>query len=103
MSRVMQLLGLGLRAGNVVVGVAGTRAALRNGRCHCVVVAADASPRAVEKVVRLAEGRGVPSVVGPSAATLGARLGRPAVMVVAVIDPALARGVVRAGDGVTED
>lgn len=87
------LLGLGLRGGNVVVGVDGARAALRAGRCHCLVVARDAGPRTAEKVVRLAVARGVPRVVGPPAAELGARLGRPPVMAVAVTDAALARGV----------
>ena len=93
MTRLVALLGLGLRGGNVVVGVDGARAALRAGRCHCLVVAGDAGPRTEEKVVRLALALGVPRVVGPPAAELGARLGRPPVMAVAVTDAALAQGV----------
>jgi hypothetical protein len=54
--------------------------------------------RALEKVVRLAEGRGVPSVVGPPSADIGQRLGRPPVMVVGVRDPDLARGIRAAGN-----
>ena len=72
-----------------------------------VVVAADASPRAVEKVVRLAEGRGVHCVWrGRRRRKSGARLGRPPVMVVGVRDAALARGVMRVAAAravVTED
>lgn len=98
MSDLLGLLGLGLRAGTVIIGVDGVRAGLQAGRCALVVVAADASPRALEKVVRLAEGRGVPRLVGPGAAEIGRRLGRPPVMVVGVRDPALARGIGAAGN-----
>jgi len=106
MSAVLGLLGLGLRAGNVIVGVDGVRTGLRAGQCCLVVVATDASPRALEKVVRLAQGRGVPLVTGSRAAEMGERLGRPPVMVVGVRDPALARGILAAGNRpavVTED
>lgn len=96
MTEVAGLLGLGLRAGHLVVGVDGVRAALQRGQCHAVVLAADASPRAREKVERLAMARRVPLVRGPLAASLGSRLGRPPVMVAGVCDAALARGVLRA-------
>jgi ribosomal protein L7Ae-like RNA K-turn-binding protein len=101
MSRLLGLLGLGMRGGNVVVGVEGVRAGLRAGRFHCVVVARDASLRALEKAVRLAEGRGIPRVLGPTAEEIGARLGRPPVMVVGVTDPGLAGGVIRSAPAVT--
>jgi ribosomal protein L7Ae-like RNA K-turn-binding protein len=96
MSRVLGLLGLGHRAGSLVVGVDGVRDAVRTGRCRLVVFAADASPRALEKVEGLRAARGVPRMTGPGAAALGARLGRPPVMVVGVRDPALVRGLLRA-------
>jgi hypothetical protein len=57
-------------------------------------------------VVRLARQTGVPVVPGPDAATLGARLGRPPVMVVGVRDRSLAAGIVAAAardDGLTEE
>jgi len=95
MSRLLGLLGLGLRGGNLVIGVDGVRTALQSGSCVLVVVAADASPRAVEKVVRLAEGRGIPRLAGPLAEEIGAQLGRPPVMVVGVRDAALARGLLQ--------
>lgn len=87
------LLGLGARAGTVVVGVAGVRAALRRGGVELVVVAADRSARTVEKVERLAAARGVPVVTGPPASDLGVRLGRPPLQAVGVLSAALARGI----------
>jgi ribosomal protein L7Ae-like RNA K-turn-binding protein len=105
MSRLLALLGLGLRGRLVVVGVSAVRAELRSGTVRCVVRAADASPRTVEKVMRLAEGLGVPVISGPTAAELGGRLGRPPVMVVGVRDRGLANGILQAARGrdVAED
>ena len=101
MNGLLGLLGLGLKGGNVAVGVDAVRKELQGNRLGCVVVAADASPRAVEKVVRLAEARRVPLVRGPGAGAIGARLGRPPVMAVGVRDRGLAQGVLRAAS--TED
>ena len=94
MSRLLGLVGLGYRGGRIAVGVDAVRKELQAGKCWCVVVAEDASPRAMEKVVRLASGKGVPIVPGPGAAAIGAQLGRPPVMAVGVRDRALARGMV---------
>ncbi len=63
MSGVLGLLGLGIRAGNVVVGVDAVRRSLQAKEIRCIVVAKDASQRAREKVVRLATALGVPQVV----------------------------------------
>ena len=46
-----------------------------------------------EKVVRLARGRGVDVVLGPTATELGQRLGREAVQAVGVTDPRFANGI----------
>ena len=96
---VLGLLGLGLRAGTVVLGVDGVRSALQAGRLCGVVVAGDASPRAMDKVVRLARAKGIPLFPGPAAEVIGARLGRPVIMVAGVLDRALARGLANAGTG----
>jgi ribosomal protein L7Ae-like RNA K-turn-binding protein len=95
MSGLLGLLGLGYRAGRIVVGVDAVRKELQAGKCWCVVVAQDASPRAMEKVVRLANGKGVPLLPGPRAAAIGAQLGKPPVMAVGVRDRALAGGMVQ--------
>lgn len=97
MTGVLGYLGLGIRAGSVVVGVDAVRRSLQAREIRCIVVARDASQRAREKVVRLASALGVPQVEGPEAAELGARLGKPPVMVAGVRDAALADGIVRAG------
>ena len=91
--RILGLLGLGLRGGRVVVGVDRIRQGLQGGQFACLVVASDASPRAQDKVVRLARARGVPMIVGPTADAIGMRLGRPGVMIVGVLDRALAQGL----------
>ncbi len=100
--RLVRLLGLGVRAGRVVIGVAGVRARLQRNALACVVLAADASPRTRDKVERLARARGVRVLVGPVADRLGAGLGRgrggsggrSSVQAVGVVDAALARGLV---------
>jgi len=92
-TRLTRLLGLGLRAGNVVVGVAGVRAGLQRGKLACVVLAQDAGPRTMEKVTRLAEAKNIPVLHGPVAAELGAGLGKPPVQAVGVADQALAKGL----------
>jgi ribosomal protein L7Ae-like RNA K-turn-binding protein len=94
MSRLLGLLGLGYRARNVAVGVEAVRKELQAGKCWCVVLAEDASPRAVDKVVRLASAKRVPIISGPRAAAIGAQLGKPPVMAVGVRDRALANGMV---------
>ena len=93
---LLRLLGLGVRAGNVILGVDGLRTALQHDEVICVVLASDLSERAMEKVGRLALGKGLPVLAGPDARTLGDRLGRPPVQAVGVKDRALADGVVRA-------
>jgi ribosomal protein L7Ae-like RNA K-turn-binding protein len=95
MSGLLGLVGLGFKGRRVVVGVEAVRRELQAGKCWCVVVADDASPRAVEKVVRLAAAKGVPLLPGPSARAIGAQLGKPPVMAVGVRDRALAGGMVQ--------
>ncbi len=99
MSGLLGLIGLGYRGRRVTVGVDGVSKELQAGKCWCVVVAEDASPRAVEKVVRLAAAKGVPLLPGPSAAAIGAQLGKPPVMAVGVRDRALAGGMVQLATG----
>jgi len=93
-AKITRLLGLGLRAGNVVIGVAGVRAGLQRGKVVCVVLASDAGPRTLEKVGRLADGKKVPVLRGPDAQELGEGLGKPPVQAVGVMDAALARGLI---------
>ena len=73
------------------------RAGLQRGKLMCVVLAEDAGPRTMEKVVRLAEAKSIPVLRGPAAVELGAGLGRPPVQAVGVADAALARGLMADG------
>jgi ribosomal protein L7Ae-like RNA K-turn-binding protein len=93
--RLLGLIGLGYRARNVTIGVDAVRKDLQSGKCWCVVVAEDAGPRTVDKVVRLAAAKGVPLIPGPRAAAIGAQVGKPPVMAVGVRDRALAGGMVQ--------
>lgn len=95
-ARQLGMLGLGVRAGGVVVGTGAVRAGLQRGEVTLVVVAADVSPRTVQKVVRLAQSTGIPTLSGPDARELGRRLGRGAVQAVGVRDAKLAAGIVGA-------
>ena len=95
MSALLGLLGLGQRGRLLVVGVDAVRQQVQAGAVRCVVIASDASPRAMEKVVRLAAAKAVPLVTGPGAAAIGAQLGKPPVMAVGVRDRALADGILQ--------
>ena len=96
---LLRLLGLGYRARKVVIGVDQVRAGLQADQFACLVVASDVTKRAQEKVVRLAVARGVLLLAGPSAEAIGARLGRPGVMVAGVLDRAFAKGLAMAATG----
>ena len=93
MTDIAGLLGLGHRSGKLRVGVESVRAGLQEDELYCVVVAADASGRVEDKVIRLARGKRVPLVTGPAADRLGATIGKPPVMVVGVKERALADGI----------
>jgi ribosomal protein L7Ae-like RNA K-turn-binding protein len=100
--RVAGLLGLGVRARGVVVGVDRVRDAAKRGKLIWAVVAPDASRHSVEKVVPLLEARRIRFVEGPSAIALGAAVGRETTAVIGVVDPQLARGIrkiVESGSG----
>ena len=86
-------MGLGVRAGTVVVGTSGVRGALQKAQLALVVVPQDMSDRTRDKVVRLAAASGTPMMEAPSARALGAMVGHDEVQAVGVRDPALARGI----------
>src|SRR5690348_6515838 len=92
------LVGLGLRARNVVVGVEPVRAAARRGTVQLALVASDASRHTLDKVVPLLRARGVQMVNGLGVTTLGAAVGREAVAVIGVLDAQLAHGIRRIVD-----
>ena len=83
----------------MAIGVEGVRGGLQRDEFWCVVLASDASPRAVDKVVALARAKEVPVIPGPTADEIGSKLGKPPVMVVGVRDRSLADGIMQLGAG----
>jgi ribosomal protein L7Ae-like RNA K-turn-binding protein len=91
--RLLGLLGLGVRGRLAVVGVERVREAAKRGKLAFAVVAPDASRHSRDKVVPLLRARQVRFVEGPSAAELGAAVGKESTAVVGIVDRQLARGV----------
>ena len=84
--RVLALLGLAARAGAVVPGTERVRAAASAGTLGYVVVAADASANAQDKLLPLLERRAVPHVVRYERAALGGAVGKAGLSAVGVVD-----------------
>ena len=93
LQRVYRLLGLGVRGRGAVVGVNQVREAAKGNKLHYAVVAIDASPNSLEKIVPLLNARRVRFIEVPSATELGAAVGREATAVVGIVDRQLAAGV----------
>jgi ribosomal protein L7Ae-like RNA K-turn-binding protein len=91
--RVLRLLGLGMRSRGVLVGVSQVREAAKQNKIELAVVAADASPHSIDKIVPLLNARRVRFIEMPSAAGLGAAVGREQTAVVGIVDRQLAAGV----------
>jgi len=92
-TRILGLVGLGVRGRKVVVGVEMVRAAAKKGTLVLAIVAPDASRHSREKVLPLLAAKGVRVIEGPSAAALGAAAGRETTAAVGVIDRDLANGI----------
>lgn len=90
---MLRLIGLGLRSRNVVVGIEQVRAAAKKGHLEFAIVAPDASVNSRDKIVPLLKARRINFVEGPTAAELGAVVGREQTAAVGVIDRQLARGI----------
>src|SRR3954463_13771401 len=92
--RILRLLGLGARGRGVAVGVDRVREAAKSGKLSLAVVAMDASKNSLEKLLTLLNARRINLIEVPSAAELGAAVGRDQTTTVGVLDPQLARGIV---------
>ena len=99
--KVLGLLGLGVRGRNVVVGAERVRLDAMKGAVHLAIVAADVSRHSLDKVVPLLRARGVEMIEWPSAAELGAAVGRDTTAAVGIVDQGLARGIRGAVAGAT--
>ena len=85
MSGLLGLLGLGHRGGRVVVGVDAVRRELQAGKCWCVVLAEDASPRAAgscqggtadARTARRSDRRAIGKAAGHGGRRTGSRIGQ---------------------------
>jgi ribosomal protein L7Ae-like RNA K-turn-binding protein len=87
----LRLLGLAARAGAIVPGTERVREAARSGRLRLVVIAADASANAKEKLLPLLAKRGVGYIVAANRDALGVAVGRAPLSAVGVSDAGFAR------------
>lgn len=92
-ARVLRLVGLGIRSRGAVVGVELVREAAKQDKLALALVAADASPHSLAKVVPLLEARQVRWLRMPSAAALGRVAGRESTAAVGIVDRQLAKGI----------
>ena len=90
---LLDLLGLSARARAVVSGTEGVRNAVREGKVHRVLLAADAAPGQQAKLTPLLEARKIPYHVILSRDALGAAIGRAPVSALGLSNAELARRV----------
>ena len=91
--KLLRLVGLGVRGRGAIVGVEQVREAARRGKLHLAVVASDAARNSMDKIAPLLKARGIALMTGPSAAELGAAVGREKTAVVGIVDSRLAAGI----------
>jgi ribosomal protein L7Ae-like RNA K-turn-binding protein len=91
--RLLRLVGLGVRGRGAVVGIERVRDAARSGKLAVAIIAADASHHSLDKIVPLLEARGINFLDFPSAARLGAAVGRDQTAAVGILDRSLAKGI----------
>ena len=84
---------MGVRSRGVIVGVQMVREGAKANKVFFAVVASDASTNSLDKIVPLLNARRVRFIEVPSAAELGAAVGRNQTAVVGIVDRQLAAGV----------
>ncbi len=91
--RIGGLLSIGRKSGGILIGLRATLGALRMRQCRLVVIARDASPRTL-RAISLPT-RDIDILEVEHADDLGRRLGRGPVAVAAVVNPHLAKGLLK--------
>ena len=92
-AKLLRLVGLGVRSRGAVVGVEQVREGAKKDKVAFAVVAGDASRHSIDKIVPLLKARRVRFVEVPSAAELGAAVGRESTAVVGIVNRQLAKGI----------
>jgi ribosomal protein L7Ae-like RNA K-turn-binding protein len=88
--RVLNMLGMAMRAGAVIPGTDRVREAARGGTLVLAIIARDASENSRGKLMPLLAVRGIAHVVRYERGELGAAVGRGPLSAVGVIEPTLA-------------
>jgi len=91
--KVRGLVGLGMRGRLVVVGSERVKIEAQKGGVFLAIVAMDASRHTLDKVVPTLRARHIEFIEWPSAADLGAVVGKETTAAVGIADQALARGI----------
>ncbi|MEO7358733.1 MAG: hypothetical protein ABI120_00285 [Gemmatimonadaceae bacterium] len=91
--KVRGLVGLGMRGRLVVVGTERVKIEAQKGEIVMAIIGMDASRHSLDKVVPTLRARHIEIIEWPSAADLGAIVGRDATAAVGIADQALARGI----------
>lgn len=99
--KALGLVGLGVRGRLAVTGAEQVREQARRGHVVLALVAQDVSRHTLDKLVPLLQAKRVEILEWPSAAELGAVVGRETTAAVGIVDRALARGIRDAIDGVS--
>lgn len=86
MQRILELLGLALRARKLAWGARAAKASLRKGKVYLVIMTEDASPRLKRKFRLLCQKAGVPLAIWGKKEEIGLALGKPPCTVVGVED-----------------
>ena len=97
--RLLGLLGLAHKGGNIVLGRNAVRLAARRERVRLLVLAADAGGALAKEMRRLGENAGLEIVRGPERTELGRALGRSEVSIAAITDEGLAAAAKKAAGG----
>jgi ribosomal protein L7Ae-like RNA K-turn-binding protein len=92
-TRLLRLVGLGVRGRGAVVGVEQVREGAKKNKVAYAIVASDASRHSLDKVIPLLNARRVRFIEVPSAAELGGAVGRETTAVVGIVDRQLAKGI----------
>jgi ribosomal protein L7Ae-like RNA K-turn-binding protein len=91
--KVLGLVGLGVRGRLAVTGAEQVREQARRGQVVLAIVARDVSRHTLDKLVPLLRAKRVDILEWPSAAELGAVVGRDATAAIGIVERALARGI----------
>jgi ribosomal protein L7Ae-like RNA K-turn-binding protein len=100
--KILALLGLAHRAGQIATGAMQTEKAILSGKCRLLLIAADTAPDTVRRLRAMTTENGIPTVVALTKLQLGTAVGKSPKAAVAVNDIGFATSLRRllSSDGV---